>query len=212
MKRYIKSSAETERPIYPSTLREAIKFGFIDKLDLDLYKAEDGRYILYDRYRPGNSAWVSSDGYAYRNFFECWRQDTGWAKKLNPVEMQKYSDEYGIKFQSNSITAATSTEDKVIYRFKVGQQLSAPMLYGGTVFYEVVSRTANTVTVRESHVSEDTGDEVNDGTSTHDIEYQDVYDYSQRVDGEFKFLGLAEVFEIWEYHGHKGYCSSDPNT
>jgi hypothetical protein len=99
MKRYINSSTETERPIYPSTLREAIKFAFIDELDLDLYKAEDGRYILYDRYRPSNSAWVSSDGYAYRSFFECWNQNTGWAKKLSPVEMQKYSDEYGIKFQ-----------------------------------------------------------------------------------------------------------------
>ena len=106
----------------------------------------------------------------------------------------------------------SSTEDKVIYRFEVGQQLRASMLYGGSVFYEVVSRTADTVTVRESHVSEDTWSRVDDGTSTHDIEYQEVYDYSQRVDGKFKFLGLAEVFETWEYHGHKGYCSSEPNT
>lgn len=105
----------------------------------------------------------------------------------------------------------SSTEDNVIYRFEVGQRLRASMLYGGSVYYEVVSRTADTVTVRESHVSEDTWDRVDDGTSTHDIEYLDVYDYDQYVDGKFKFLGLAEAFKTWEYHGHEGYCSSNPN-
>jgi len=105
----------------------------------------------------------------------------------------------------------SSTADNIIYRFKVGQHLRAPMLYGGSVSYEVVSRTADTVTVRESHISEDTWDTVDDGTSTHDIKYQEVYDFNEYVDGDFKFLGLAEVFETWEYHGQKGYCSSEPN-
>lgn len=106
----------------------------------------------------------------------------------------------------------SSIADNVIYRFEVGQNVEAPMLYGGTVYYTVVSRTADTVTVRESHISEDTGNEVDDGTSTHDIKYQKVYDFNEYVDGDFKFLGLAEVFETWEYHGHKGYCSSEPNA
>lgn len=114
------------------------------------------------------------------------------------------------KYPSSYVKASS---DNVIYKFTVGQNVEAPMLYGGTVYYTVVSRTPNTVTVQEYHISEDTGDTVDDGISTHDIEYQNVYDYSDEfVDGKFKVIGLAEVFKTWEYGGYEGCCSSNPNT
>lgn len=102
----------------------------------------------------------------------------------------------------------TSCED-ILYKFKVGQQLEAPMLYGGTVYYEVVSRTPNTVTIREYHISEDSGKMIDDGESTKDIILLEVYDYDQN---DIPCIGQKEAFETWSYHGHTGYCSADPNA
>ncbi len=97
MKIYVKNSNEL-RPIYPETLREALKFNFVKEIGLDLYQTEDGRTLLYDRYRPTSNPWVSSDGWAYRNFFECWQQSRNFAKYLKKNEILRYTDKYNIDF------------------------------------------------------------------------------------------------------------------
>ena len=76
-----------------------------------------------------------------------------------------------------------------IYKFQVGHLYSGAMLYGGYVNYRIESRTEDTVTATEYHVSEDTGDIVYDGEHTFPI---------QIIDG-------SEAFKIWEYRGHEGY-------
>ena len=76
-----------------------------------------------------------------------------------------------------------------IYKFQVGHLYSGPMLYGGYVNYRIESRTDDTVTATEYHVSEDTGDIVYDGEHTFPLEIIDD----------------CEAFKIWEYRGHEGY-------
>lgn len=85
-------------------------------------------------------------------------------------------------------------------RFEVGSTYRASMLYGGTVTYKVVDRTATTVTLAESHVSEDDWSEVDDGVKEYPIVMQNLYD----ADYE-NVIGKQESVEIWEYNGHKGY-------
>ena len=85
-------------------------------------------------------------------------------------------------------------------RFEVGSMYTGSMLYGGTVTYKVVDRTATTVTLAESHVSEDDWSEVDDSVKEYPIVMQNLYD----ADYEH-VIGKQESVEIWEYNGHKGY-------
>ena len=101
------------------------------------------------------------------------------------------------------------SQTEQIVRFEVGKNYNAPMLYGGTVFYTCVRRTADTVTFAESHISEDTGEEVDDGETTRDIIMMDLYKYE--VDHNFKdpdwdkVIGEKEAVVEWEYRGETGY-------
>lgn len=106
-----------------------------------------------------------------------------------------------------------SNTDKVIFKFEVGEYYKAPMLYGGIVTYKCVSRTANTVTLQESHISEDTLNTVDDGTSTHPIILHDAYKYEldpkSLDDPDWdQVIGKKELIETWEYRGEKGYLSA----
>ena len=91
-------------------------------------------------------------------------------------------------------------------RFEVGSTYRASMLYGGTVTYKVVDRTATTVTLAESHVSEDDWSEVDDSVKEYPIVMQNLYD----ADYE-NVIGKQESVEIWEYRGHKGYLYASSN-
>lgn len=91
-------------------------------------------------------------------------------------------------------------------RFEVGSMYTGSMLYGGTVTYKVVDRTATTVTLAESHVSEDDWSEVDDGVKEYPIVMQNLYD----ADYE-NVIGKQESVEIWEYNGHKGYLYAGDN-
>jgi len=93
-----------------------------------------------------------------------------------------------------------------VFRFEVGQHLATTMLYGGIANYEVVTRTDNTVTVRESHISEDTGDRVFGEPKTYDIELLDAVDFNVSEGSGFKNLGKCEAFRTWTYYDHVGYC------
>lgn len=90
--------------------------------------------------------------------------------------------------------------DSVKIKFELGKTYEYPMLYGGTTKYKVVDRTATTVTFAESHIAEDTGELVTDGTNEYPIILQDLYD--ERYD---HIIGEQESVQIWEYKGHKGY-------
>ena len=91
-------------------------------------------------------------------------------------------------------------------RFEVGSTYRTSMLYGGTVTYKVVDRTATTVTLAESHVSEDDWSEVDDGVKEYPIVMQNLYDESYD-----NVIGKQESVEIWEYKGHKGYLYASDN-
>ena len=102
-----------------------------------------------------------------------------------------------------------SNTDKIAGKFQVGQNYTASMLYGGSVFYKVVRRTSDTVTFRESHISEDTGNEVDDGVKTLPITLVEAYQYERTDhfdDPDWgKVIGLKEAVPIWEYRGEVGY-------
>lgn len=85
-------------------------------------------------------------------------------------------------------------------RFEPGKTYECSMLYGGTARYKVIGRTATTVTLAESHISEDTGELVADGTNEYPIILQDLYDETYD-----HIIGEEESVQIWEYKGHKGY-------
>lgn len=90
--------------------------------------------------------------------------------------------------------------DQNVIRFEVGDTYRASMLYGGYSYYKVTSRTANTVTIAESHFSEDDGERVNDGVKAYDIVICDLYNESYD-----EVIGEQEAVVIWEYKGHVGY-------
>lgn len=101
------------------------------------------------------------------------------------------------KFTKHPILAST---DSSLVRFEVGQEYRAQMLYGGISKYKVVSRTADTVSLEESHVSEDDWSQVDDGTQEYNIVIQDIYDSNYE-----NVVGKQETVCIWEYKGHEGY-------
>ena len=103
-------------------------------------------------------------------------------------------------FTSNSdVYSATETgSDRV--RFEVGNTYTSSGLYGGQITYKVVSRTANTVSLAESHISEDTWEDVDDGVKEYKIVMQNMYD-----DDYNEVIGQQESVVIWEYSGHEGY-------
>lgn len=90
--------------------------------------------------------------------------------------------------------------DSVKIKFELGKTYECSMLYGGTAKYKVVDRTATTVTFAESHISEDTGELVADGTNEYPIILQDLYDETYD-----HIIGEEESVQLWEYKGHKGY-------
>ena len=92
-----------------------------------------------------------------------------------------------------------STQSNVV-KFEVGQTYSSSGLYGGQLTYKVVSRTGNTVSLAESHISEDDYSEVDDGVTEYPIVMQDMYD-----DDYKNVVGQQESVVIWEYSGHEGY-------
>lgn len=91
-------------------------------------------------------------------------------------------------------------------RFEVGSTYRCSMLYGGTAKYKVIDRTATTVTLAESHISEDDYSNVDDGVSEYPIVIQNLYDESYD-----NVIGKQESVEIWEYKGHKGYLYASNN-
>ena len=102
------------------------------------------------------------------------------------------------------IILASSTSDVV--KFEVGETYTASMLYGGRVSYTVVDRTADSVTLSESHVSEDDGHVVSDDEETYPVVLQDMYD-----DSYTDVIGKQESVLLWEYKGHKGYLYAGNN-
>ena len=53
------------------TLRQALKEGKAEQLELDVYLLADGRIVKYDRYwgpRQNRNMWVDENGNAYQNF------------------------------------------------------------------------------------------------------------------------------------------------
>ena len=98
-----------------------------------------------------------------------------------------------------------NTSQNVI-KFKVGSMYYASMLFGGTVRYKCINRTGDKVTFMESHVSEDDGHLVKDGTKEFTVQLADVYNNS--VD---EVIGQEEVVQIWEYKGNKGYLHASGN-
>lgn len=102
-----------------------------------------------------------------------------------------------IKYMKRVIQANT---DSVKVKFELGKTYECPMLYGGTARYKVIGRTATTVTLAESHISEDTGGLVADGANEYPIIVQDLYDETYRF-----VIGEQESVQLWEYKGHKGY-------
>lgn len=92
-----------------------------------------------------------------------------------------------------------------VVKFEVGQTYTSSGLYGGgDITYRVVSRTANTVTLAESHVSEDDWSQVDDGQKEYNIVIQDRYDSDYK-----NVIGKQESVVIWEYSGHEGYLFAD---
>lgn len=102
------------------------------------------------------------------------------------------------------IILASSTSDVV--KFEVGETYTASMLYGGRVSYTVVDRTADSVTLSESHVSEDDGHVVSDDEETYPVVLQDMYD-----DSYTDVIGKQESVLLWKYKGHKGYLYAGNN-
>lgn len=96
--------------------------------------------------------------------------------------------------------SVTSSTESARVRFEVGSTYSSSGLYGGDITYKVVSRTANTVSLAESHISEDDGSEVDDGVKEYNIVMQDMYDADYK-----NVIGKQEAVVIWEYSGHEGY-------
>lgn len=92
-----------------------------------------------------------------------------------------------------------STQSNVV-KFEVGQTYTSSGLYGGQITYKVVNRTGNTVSLAESHISEDDYSEVDDGVTEYPIVMQDMYD-----DDYKEVVGQQESVVIWEYSGHQGY-------
>lgn len=91
-------------------------------------------------------------------------------------------------------------------RFEVGKKYRAAMLYGGSCTYEVVDRTSDTVTLVESHVSEDDWSTATAEPEVYSIELHDIYDRSYE-----NVIGQSEAVCIWEYHGHNGYLYAGGN-
>ena len=104
-----------------------------------------------------------------------------------------------------------SSTDQIILKFEVGKIYDSMMLYGGTNWYECVRRTADTVTFKVSHISEDTGDEVDDGETTKRVELVNLYKYELDPAIDIgapdwdKIVGLKEAIPVWEYRGETGY-------
>lgn len=92
-----------------------------------------------------------------------------------------------------------NTENNAV-KFQVGQTYTSSGLYGERVTYEVVDRTATTVSLAESHVSEDTWEDVDDGVQEYPIVMQNMYDSNYE-----NVIGKQEAVVIWEYSGHEGY-------
>ena len=85
------------------------------------------------------------------------------------------------------------------YHFTIGQKLGFSGLYGGWFAVEIVARTRDTVTMRETWTAEDTG------RTCH-------HDEKRTVECEELADGITvERVVIWEYRGEKGflYCLSD---
>lgn len=96
--------------------------------------------------------------------------------------------------------SVTSSTESARVRFEVGSTYSSSGLYGGDITYKVVRRTANTVSLVESHISEDDGRQIYSGLKKYNIVMQDMYD-----DDYENVIGKQEAVVIWEYSGHEGY-------
>ena len=97
------------------------------------------------------------------------------------------------------LASNSKPNDDVFYQFVMGETYRAEMLYGGSVFYKVVDRTEYTVTMQESHISEDDGSTVRDEATIFDIHVQKAYDNNLNV------IGKVESIVMWEYRGEHGY-------
>lgn len=120
---------------------------------------------------------------------------------LGKIDDEQFSEllNWAAPYTSNNNVYASDDISNVV-KFEIGQTYTASMLYGGQVTYEVVDRTADTVSVRESHVSEDDLNQVDDGVVEYPIVIQDVYDSEYE-----NVIGKQESALIWEYKGHQGY-------
>ena len=78
-------------------------------------------------------------------------------------------------------------------KFEIGSQHNRVGLYGGNSVIEVISRSENTVTLRESWVGEESGKLFHSEPKVYPVEVEKV----GNVD--------VERVEIWEYRGSKGY-------
>lgn len=123
---------------------------------------------------------------------------------LEIIDDEQFSEliNWAAPYTSNSDVYVSDDNSKVV-KFEVGQTYTSSGLYGERVTYEAVSRTPVTVTLSESHISEDTGEVVDDGLTEYKIYMQDIYDNKLNV------IGKQESVVIWEYQGHLGYLYAD---
>lgn len=67
------------------TINEAIKTNKAIEVEQDTYLLDDNRVVKYDRFfgrRGTQTKWVDDQGWAYRNFFECYHKSTLYAIRV----------------------------------------------------------------------------------------------------------------------------------
>lgn len=121
---------------------------------------------------------------------------------LEIIDDEQFSEliNWASPLTSNSNVYSATEARSARARFEVGSTYTGSSLYGGQITYKVVSRTVTTVSLAESHISEDDWSEVDDGVKEYNIVMQDMYD----ADYE-NVIGKQEAVVIWEYSGHEGY-------
>lgn len=124
---------------------------------------------------------------------------------LNDEEVSELLN-WAAPYTSNGDVYASEDTGSKRARFEVGSTYRGSSLYGGQITYKVVSRTATTVSLAESHISEDDYSEVNDGVTEYPIVMEDMYDSDYD-----NVIGKQEAVVTWEYLGHAGYLFANDN-
>lgn len=108
---------------------------------------------------------------------------------VDPEDGRTYYEQE-VEYRTRTMTFDFDELDESVdsKQFKVGDEVSYSMLYGGSVDAEVVKVTSRSITLREKWTAEDTGDEVSAGT-----------EYELHKDEEGR-----EYIVVWKYRGEEG--------